>query len=284
MSDISAASTQSVLDSLMINKNKTATASDSTTGGSGVAALSGSKLGKETFLKLMVAQLKNQNPLNPQDNGAFVAQLAQFSSVEGIENLNSKITSLNDDIANSLKVQNSTLTGINAINGGISSINNGLSSSYLSNQALQASSLVGRAVTVKADQTEFQQGQIVNGSVTLPDNAASVNLYVYDAASQKMVDSIPLGKLAKGDNVFRWNGQQLELNGNVVNFNSQQSGMAPTGNYKFVAQADINGAVQGLPMALSANVNSVTVGANGQLVLNLSGLGAVPLSAIKQLG
>ena len=46
------------------------------------------ELGKTQFLELMVTQLKNQDPLSPQDNSEFVAQLAQFSSVEGIENLN----------------------------------------------------------------------------------------------------------------------------------------------------------------------------------------------------
>jgi flagellar hook assembly protein FlgD len=45
-------------------------------------------LGKDAFLQLLVTQLKNQNPLDPQDNGAFVAQLAQFSSLEGITTLN----------------------------------------------------------------------------------------------------------------------------------------------------------------------------------------------------
>jgi flagellar basal-body rod modification protein FlgD len=77
---------------------------------------SSNELGKDDFLKLMIAQLNNQNPLEPQANAEFVAQLAQFSQVEGIQNMSKGFESL--------------------------------SNSYKSSQALQASSLVGGAVTV----------------------------------------------------------------------------------------------------------------------------------------
>ena len=50
-------------------------------------------LGKNEFLELLVAQLNNQNPLEPQENGEFIAQLAQFSQVEGIEKLNTSTVS-----------------------------------------------------------------------------------------------------------------------------------------------------------------------------------------------
>ena len=68
----------SVLDKYQI-KNETKTNKD---------------LGKNEFLNLLVAQLNNQNPLEPQGNGEFIAQLAQFSQVEGIEKLNTSMGSL----------------------------------------------------------------------------------------------------------------------------------------------------------------------------------------------
>jgi flagellar basal-body rod modification protein FlgD len=92
---------------------KTDSKNSSTTG------QAGSALGKDAFLQLLVTQMKNQNPLDPQDNGEFVAQLAQFSSLEGIQSLNDSV--------------NGILTGIG------------------SSQALQASSLVGRSVIVQTD-------------------------------------------------------------------------------------------------------------------------------------
>ena len=94
----SATNTQSVLDQYSL-KTETKSSKD---------------LGKNEFLELLVAQLNNQDPLSPQENGEFIAQLAQFSQVEGIEKLNSSMGSL--------------LSG------------------YQSSQALQASSLVGRKV------------------------------------------------------------------------------------------------------------------------------------------
>ncbi|HWQ31700.1 MAG TPA: flagellar hook capping FlgD N-terminal domain-containing protein [Blastocatellia bacterium] len=51
---------------------------------------------KDTFLKLLVAQLKNQDPLNPQDGAAFVAQLAQFNSVEQLISINERLGQLVD--------------------------------------------------------------------------------------------------------------------------------------------------------------------------------------------
>ncbi|WP_277395290.1 flagellar hook capping FlgD N-terminal domain-containing protein, partial [Pseudomonas viridiflava] len=96
--------------------------SSSTTGGIASAtnsATGGQALGKDAFLQLLVTQLKNQNPLDPQDNSAFVAQLAQFSSLEGI-------TTLNDTVS-------------------------GIAGNYNSSQALQASSLVGRSVIAPGD-------------------------------------------------------------------------------------------------------------------------------------
>jgi flagellar basal-body rod modification protein FlgD len=89
------------------------------------------ELGQAAFLELMITQMNNQNPLSPQDNSEFVAQLAQFSSVEGLERLN---TSFN---------------------------------SFMSNNALQASSLVGRSVTVESDTSTLVKGGIVAGSVDL---------------------------------------------------------------------------------------------------------------------
>ena len=95
------------------------------------------ELGRNAFLELMVAQLNNQNPLEPTDNQAFVAQLAQFSSVEGIDNLN--------DTAESMAAQ------------------------FTSNAALQASSLVGQSVIVDGNTTGLlTNGGVVSGFTEVP--------------------------------------------------------------------------------------------------------------------
>ena len=68
-----------------------ATGTDSTSGAN-------SDLGKTVFLQLLVTQLKNQDPLQPQDNSAFLAQLAQFSSLEQLQQINTNTSSLVGDL------------------------------------------------------------------------------------------------------------------------------------------------------------------------------------------
>ena len=69
------------------------------------------ELGRNAFLELMVAQLNNQNPLEPQDNQAFVAQLAQFSSVEGLDNLNTTAESIMNEYTSNAIQHHVTVAG-----------------------------------------------------------------------------------------------------------------------------------------------------------------------------
>ncbi len=132
-------------------------------------------LGKNEFLELLVAQLNNQNPLDPQDNGEFISQLAQFSSLEGIENLNSSM----GDILSSVH----------------------------SSQALQASSLVGRNVIFAGDQalvdTEAQAD--FQGSVLVPQSSSNVYVGIYNEAGT-LVNRINLGSQGAGQQSFSWDG------------------------------------------------------------------------------
>ena len=57
------------------------------------------ELGKNEFMELMIAQLKNQNPLEPQDNGEFISQLAQFSSLEEMQSLSGSV----DDVVSQFR-------------------------------------------------------------------------------------------------------------------------------------------------------------------------------------
>lgn len=131
-------------------------------------------LGKNEFLELLVTQLNNQNPLEPQENGEFIAQLAQFSTVEGVEKLNSSMETV--------------LSG------------------YQSSQALQASSLVGRTVIVPTDKAVVDTSETFKASMVLPTSSGNVGVNVYDSAGT-VVNRINMGQQEAGNVSFVWDGK-----------------------------------------------------------------------------
>lgn len=195
-------------------------------------------LGKNEFLNLLVAQLNNQNPLEPQGNGEFIAQLAQFSQVEGIEKLNTSMGSM--------------------------------LSSYQSSQALQASSLVGRKVIVPGEKAVVDTSDSFKASLVLPASSSNVYVNIYDNTGS-LVNRVNLDDQAAGNVSFIWDGKDAD--GNLM----------PPGTYKFEAQATYGTETKGLYTLLPANVDSVTLGGN-ELMLNLAGLGSVPLSQVQVIG
>ncbi|NMZ44378.1 flagellar hook assembly protein FlgD [Pseudomonas oryzihabitans] len=158
---------QSVLDKYSVNK--TSATGDS----SGSETKKSSQLGKDEFLKLMVAQMNNQNPLEPQGNGEFIAQLAQFSTVEGITNLNTSVSSI-------------------------------LSGSQ-SSQALQASTLVGRKVIVDTDKVKVDTSADFKGALNLTASSPNVWVNVYNDAGNQ-VNRLNLGQQSSGLVNFTWDG------------------------------------------------------------------------------
>lgn len=196
------------------------------------------ELGKDAFLELMITQMKNQNPLQPQGNAEFVAQLAQFSSLEGITNLNKTVESLA---------------------GGLQS-----------SQALQASALVGRTVKVESETAYLAKDNYIYGTVDLPYSTSGLRINVYDAKGE-LVFQEDMGDQAAGEVVFAWDGK-LE-DGTVVE----------PGTYKFEAIATRDGKPEQVTTYLSANVNSVTIGANQAIELNISGHGPMSINEIKEI-
>lgn len=132
-------------------------------------------MGKEDFLKMLVAQLKNQDPLNPMDGTDFATQLAQFSSLEQLTNLNQGITNL------------------------------GL---YQSTQAnVQAANLIGKEVTAGSGNGFVADGSSVNLYYDLSEDAKEVQVEIYDQQGA-LADTIRASNQQQGVNNLTWsNGQ-----------------------------------------------------------------------------
>jgi len=134
---------------------------------------SSNELAQEDFMKLMVTQLTHQDPFKPMENGDFLAQIAQFSSVSGLDKLNDSFSSL--------------------------------AASMASNQAMQAGSLLNREVVVESEHGLLPQGGMMAGMVDLPTSAGNVVVSIKDAQGA-LVKEITLGTQSEGRIGFGWDG------------------------------------------------------------------------------
>jgi len=131
-------------------------------------------MGQDAFLTLMITQLKNQNPLEPMKNQEFLAQLSQFTTASGVQDLKKSFDSLG--------------------------------TSLQSSQALQASSLVGRNVLISSDQGYLPPTGKMQGVVDLPDAVGNLRVNIYDSTGA-VVRSIDLGQQSAGQAVYNWDGK-----------------------------------------------------------------------------
>ncbi len=131
------------------------------------------KLLQEDFLKLMTTQLSNQNPLDPTDNSQFLAQMAQFATVSGIQDLQKSFT----DFAGAIS----------------------------SNQALQAADLVGKNVLVPSSKALLGVGQALAGQVELTGATNDLVVEIATPGGVK-VHELHLGPQTTGSIPFQWDG------------------------------------------------------------------------------
>jgi len=198
-----------------------------------------SELGQDAFLKLVIAQLQNQDPMKPMENGEFLTQLAQFKSVTGIDDLKKSVDAM--------------------------------AGSFRSNQALQASSLVGRWVMVSSDKGHLWPDAGMAGAVEVPSSATQVLVSIKDSSGQ-VIKQIDLGRQEKGTVDFHWDG--LDHNGQAY---------AP-GDYAIEATAVIGGEYEEIATNTVVPVDSVIMGKAGtDLTVNAVGFGKIKLSDVKQI-
>jgi len=197
-----------------------------------------SELGKNQFMELMIAQLENQNPLEPQDNGAFISQLAEFSSLEEMQKLSASVESF--------------------------------ASQYQSTQALQASAMVGRSVLVPGTEAPLGADGTMSGVIDLPSSTGSLNVSILNRSGE-LVNSWTMGQQVAGSVPFVWDGSNRE------------GEQMPSDQYTIKAEANIGGDTKQMNTLLTSNVNSVSIAQGGEITLNLSGMGAIPLENVRQI-
>ncbi|RJQ82964.1 MAG: flagellar hook assembly protein FlgD [Desulfobacteraceae bacterium] len=143
-------------------------------GGETKAASDNKIMGKNDFLNLLVAQLQSQDPLNPMDSTAFTAQLAQFSSLEQLQNINASLGSINS------------------------------SQSVMTNS--QAVGFIGKTIMAVGNSIEVQDGQSQKIEFSLERDAAGSYLRVYDPQGN-FIRQIESGALSAGQHQISWDGR-----------------------------------------------------------------------------
>lgn len=148
---------------------------------------------QDRFLKLLVAQLNNQDPMNPMDNAQMTSQMAQINTVTGIQQLNETVKSLGTQ--------------------------------FNSMQVLQGASLVGHDVLLNGNTLSINGG-VAKGAVDLPSNADKVSVQIISPGGQ-LLDTVNLGAMAAGQHDFQWDASNYSGGGSptfkVIASNGTQS-------------------------------------------------------------
>ncbi len=141
-------------------------------------ATGSTEMGKEQFLQLLVTQLENQDPMNPMNNEEFVAQLAQFSSLEQLVNVNERLDSM--------------------------------SMSILSQNSASAVNFIGKDVAAMADWVEYAgEGTESDINFDLLSDAEDVTLTLKDDAG-KTIKTVNLGAQSEGRSTWAWDGKNSD--------------------------------------------------------------------------
>jgi flagellar basal-body rod modification protein FlgD len=136
----------------------------------------------DRFLKLLVAQMQNQDPLNPMDNAEITSQMAQINTVNGIQQLNTTVQTL--------------------------------SGQFTQMQALQGAALVGRDVIVPGNIMDISDG-IGQGGFELTSPADNVKVEVLNAGGH-VVDTMQLGAQSAGSHSFDWDATKAGTDTNLT--------------------------------------------------------------------
>lgn len=134
---------------------------------------------QDQFMQLMIAQLQNQDPFEPQENGEFLTQLAQMDTATGIGDLQTSFDNF--------------------------------STNMQSNSALQASTLVGHSVLVPGGEAYFQGSEGVSGTVNLDSSTSNLKIDITDSSGQA-IKTLLMGEQLSGNVNFAWDGTDEDGN------------------------------------------------------------------------
>lgn len=198
-------------------------------------------LTQEDFFALLTQQLAYQDPTKPVENDQMIAQMTNFTMADGIGSLNESFKAFSE--------------------------------SMTSNQALQASSLVGRSVLTQSDEIVFTGETLSRGTIELDKPATMMKVRIENDKGE-LIQSFSVENPQMGKNEFVWDGSGLD------------DETVGAGVYKIKVEANYaDGTTASLPVNVYTPVGSVSMngGGSGSIMLNLLGLGSVKLSDVLEV-
>jgi len=149
------------------------------TSGTSSTSASSTDASQDRFLKLLVAQLNNQDPMNPMDNAQMTSQMAQINTVTGIQQVNDTLKSMAEQ--------------------------------FTAMQVLQGANMVGHDVLVQGNTLSINQG-VAGGAIDLAGRAESVKVDILSPGGQ-VIDTLNLGALDAGRHNFEWDASAYSFTG-----------------------------------------------------------------------
>ena len=131
---------------------------------------------QDRFLKLLVAQINNQDPLNPMDNAQMTSQMAQINTVSGIQELNATLKGMADQMS--------------------------------ATQSLQGASLIGREALIDGNSLAFD-GSVAKGALSLPSAASQVSVDIM-GSNGEIIDTVDMGAQSAGQHAFEWDSGSID--------------------------------------------------------------------------
>lgn len=192
---------------------------------------------QDRFMKLLVTQMKNQDPLNPMDNAQVTSQMAQLSTVSGIDKMNATLQAL--------------------------------SASLSANQTVQATSMIGHGVLVPGSGVQLTAGAAYGG-VDLAQSVDKLNVAIYDQAGA-LVRNINLGTQPVGLVNWQWDGRDdkgaVVADGNYkFTIDAKQAGAAVTATaLQFGMVSSVKQDAQGVSLSVG-NLNGVALSQVRQII------------------
>ena len=226
-------SAQQTLDQLLTKLGVKKSGTSTSTGAS-TAAPKKTALDQTDFLKLMTTQMSNQDPFQPQDNTQMIAQMAQFSTVTGIQQLNTTMSTMATQISD--------------------------------NQIATVASFAGKTVLVPGTTALADSTGSISGAIDLPNSVSALNVQITDQ-SGAVVKTLNLGANPAGLIGFSWDGKDDK--GNPVGKSSYNvSATAMVGGKSAAQTTDVYAPITEVPIPQSGQSQTFVVGGVGTVKMS----------------